>query len=200
MRAMPSGPPPAAAGVLPAPRLWLLFCCALSALMILWLPLALLQEVDALLAHTAPRDLLRDIALLLPMVTVAAAVMALLAWTGAMVVRTLGRSDAAQARLAWFLGFGLTSWVVAGLAALAGFYVAGMLDDHARAALLFVNPLYYALLLAADVDKPAPRRAIICGSAAAGLTFILPSSAGLLAAGIIGGTIAFFWGRARGKR
>ena len=75
-----------------------------------------------------------------------------------------------------------------------------MLDDHARAALLFVNPLYYALLLAADVDKPAPRRAIICGSVAAGLTFILPSSAGLLAAGIIGGTIAFFWGRARGKR
>jgi predicted branched-subunit amino acid permease len=107
---------------------------------------------------------------------------------------------AAQARLAWFLGFGLTSWVVAGLAALAGFYVAGLLDDHARAALLFVNPLYYALLLAADLDKPAPRRAIMCGSAAAGLTFILPSSAGLLAAGIIGGTIAFFWGRARGKR
>jgi predicted branched-subunit amino acid permease len=107
---------------------------------------------------------------------------------------------AAQARLAWFLGFGLTSWVVAGLAALAGFYVAGMLDDHARAALLFVNPLYYALLLAADLDKPAPRRAIICGSAAAGLTFILPSSMGLLAAGIIGGSIAFFWGRARGKR
>jgi predicted branched-subunit amino acid permease len=107
---------------------------------------------------------------------------------------------AAQARLAWFLGFGLTSWVVAGLAALAGFYVAGMLDDHARAALLFVNPLYYALLLAADLDKPAPRRAIICGSAAAGLTIILPSSMGLLAAGIIGGSIAFFWGRARGKR
>jgi hypothetical protein len=28
----------------------------------------------------------------------------------------------------------------------------------------------------------------------------LPSSAGLLAAGIIGGTVAFLWGRARGKR
>ena len=43
---------------------------------------------------------------------------------------------ASSVRLSWFLGFGLTSWVVAGLAALAGYYVAGMLDDHARAALL----------------------------------------------------------------
>ena len=107
---------------------------------------------------------------------------------------------AEQARLARFHGFGLTSWVVAGFAALAGFYVAGMLDDHARAALLFVNPLYYALLLAADLDKPAPRRAILCGGAAAGLTIILPSSMGLLAAGIIGGTAAFLWGRKRGSR
>jgi predicted branched-subunit amino acid permease len=107
---------------------------------------------------------------------------------------------ASSVRLSWFLGFGLTSWVVAGLAALAGYYVAGMLDDHARAALLFVNPLYYALLLAADVNKPAPRRAILCGAAAAGLTFILPASMGLLAAGIIGGTAAFLWGRKRGSR
>ncbi len=102
------------------------------------------------------------------------------------------------ARLTWFLGFGMTSWVVAGSAALSGFYVAGALGAEARAALLFVNPLYYALLLAADVDRPAPRRAVLCGAAAASVAFVLPTSMALLVAGLVGGTLAFLLGRRRG--
>jgi predicted branched-subunit amino acid permease len=101
-------------------------------------------------------------------------------------------------RLSWFLGFGLTSWVVAGLAALTGFFVVGMLGAEARAALLFVNPLYYALLLATDLDRPAPRRAVLCGAAAAGLAVVLPASVALLAAGLAGGTVAYLLGRRRG--
>jgi predicted branched-subunit amino acid permease len=101
-------------------------------------------------------------------------------------------------RVAWFLGFGLTSWLVAGGAALSGFHLAGMLGPEARAALLFVNPLYYALLLAADLDRPAPRRAVLCGAAAASLAWLLPSSVALLAAGIVGGSVAFLLGRRRG--
>lgn len=115
-------------------------------------------------------------------------------WAAAMrALPTVERS----ARLAWFLGFGLTSWLVAGGAALAGFHVAGMLGAEARAALLFVNPLYYALLLAADLDRPAPRRAVLCGAAAASLVLLLPSSVALLAAGLAGGTAAFLLGRYR---
>ena len=113
MMAEQSGPPPAVAGMLPAPRLWLLFCCALSALLILWLPLALLQEVDALLAFTAPKDLLRDVALLMPMVAALAAVLALLAWAAAAAARGLGRSEAAQARLAWALLLVPMGWLCA---------------------------------------------------------------------------------------
>lgn len=102
------------------------------------------------------------------------------------------------ARLSWFLGFGLTSWVVAGAASLSGYHVAGMMGPEARAALLFVNPLYYALLLAADLDRPAPRRAVLCGAAAASLVLVLPASMALLAAGLVGGTLAFMIGRHRG--
>lgn len=102
-------------------------------------------------------------------------------------------------RVGWFLGFGLTSWMVAGLAALSGFYVAGALGPQARAALLFVNPLYYALLLAADLDRPAPRRAVLCGAAAAPLATVLPASMALLAAGLAGGTAAFLLGRRHGR-
>jgi len=103
-------------------------------------------------------------------------------------------------RVAWFLGFGLTSWVVAGFASLSGFFVAGALGSEARAALLFVNPLYYALLLAADLDRPAPRRAVLCGAAAASLALLLPASMALLAAGLAVGTVAFLLGRRRGAR
>ncbi len=103
-------------------------------------------------------------------------------------------------RISWFLGFGMTSWVVAGTAALSGFHIAGMLGPEARAALLFVNPLYYALLLSADLDKPAPRRAVLCGAAAATLAFVLPSAMALLGAGLLGGTAAFLMGRRRAAR
>jgi predicted branched-subunit amino acid permease len=116
-------------------------------------------------------------------------------WAAAM--RALPAIDR-PARVEWFLGFGLTSWVVAGLAALSGFYVAGALGPEARAALIFVNPLYYALLLAADIDRPAPRRAVLCGAAAASLAAVLPASIALLAAGLAGGTAAFLLGRRRG--
>ena len=115
-------------------------------------------------------------------------------WAAAM--RTLPSIER-PLRVSWFLGFGMTSWIVAGTAALSGFYIADALGPEARAALLFVNPLYYALLLTADLDRPAPRRAILCGAAAAGLVLVLPPAMALLAAGLLGGTVAFMLGRRR---
>lgn len=106
-------PPPAVAGALPEPRLWLLICCAWSAFVVLWLPLALLQEADALLAHAAPIALLRDVALLLPMVALLAAALALLAWASATVARSLGHSAATQSRLAWALLLVPVGWLCA---------------------------------------------------------------------------------------
>ncbi|CAH0146006.1 AzlC family ABC transporter permease [Roseomonas sp. CECT 9278] len=116
-------------------------------------------------------------------------------WAAAM--RALPAVDRPD-RVPWFLGFGLTSWMVAGFASLAGFHLAGALGPEARAGLLFVNPLYYALLLAADLDRPAPRRAVLCGAAAAALAWLLPASVALLAAGLVGGTAAFLIGRRHG--
>ncbi len=116
-------------------------------------------------------------------------------WAAAM--RALPAIDR-PARIGWFLGFGLTSWLVAGLAALSGHVVAGTMGPEARAALLFVNPLYYALLLAADLDKAAPRRAVLCGAAAASVAAVVPASMALLAAGLVGGTVAFAMGWRRG--
>ncbi|WP_149538447.1 AzlC family ABC transporter permease [Siccirubricoccus phaeus] len=102
---------------------------------------------------------------------------------------------AAEARLAWFLSFALASWVVAGLATVAGFLAAPLLGPATLAALVFANPLYFALLMADDLTRPGPRRAVLAGVLAAPLALWLPAAWGVLAAGLLGGTAAFLLGR-----
>ncbi len=99
-----------------------------------------------------------------------------------------------EQRLSWFLGFGLTSWVVAGLATMLGYAIAPRLEIWMLAALLFVNPLYFGVILAGDAVQPLVRRAVLLGVVAAPLTFVLPTAWALLGAGVVGGTLAFLWG------
>lgn len=106
----------------------------------------------------------------------------------------------APSRLAWFLGFGLTSWLVAGAATFLGFAVAPLVRGPALALLLLVNPLYFALILAGDMRAAPTRRAVIAGCCAAPLALWLPAAWGLLAAGLLGGTLAFLWGERRERR
>jgi hypothetical protein len=67
----------------------------------------------------------------------------------------------------------------------------------ARAALLFANPLYFALLLAADATRPGVGASILAGIAAAPLAFWIGGAWGLPVAGLAGGTLAFLWLRRR---
>jgi predicted branched-subunit amino acid permease len=100
-------------------------------------------------------------------------------------------------RLGWFLGFGLASWTAGLAATAAGHALAPTLPVALRAALLFTNPLYFALLLAADLGRPGVRGAVIGGIAAAPLALWLGPAWGLLGAGLVGGTAAFLWQRYR---
>jgi predicted branched-subunit amino acid permease len=117
----------------------------------------------------------------------------------AMAMRRLPGLPAEQ-RLAWFLGFGLTSWLVAGSATILGFRIAPLLQGPVLALMLLVNPLYFTLILAHEVRVPPGRRAVIAGCCAAPLALLLPPAWGLLAAGILGGTLAFLWGQWRERR
>jgi predicted branched-subunit amino acid permease len=102
-------------------------------------------------------------------------------------------------RLGWFLGFGLASWLVAGLATALGHLAAPLLGGAVRAALLFTNPLYFALLLALDLRLPARGRAarlgVLGGVLAAPVALALPPAWALLGAGLLGGTAAFLLDR-----
>jgi predicted branched-subunit amino acid permease len=103
-------------------------------------------------------------------------------------------------RRGWFLGFAVASWLAALGATAAGHLLAPVLPPAMRAALLFTNPLYFALLLAADLGRPGVRGAVIGGAAAAPLALWLGPAWGLLAAGLLGGTGAFLWARRRAGR
>jgi predicted branched-subunit amino acid permease len=107
---------------------------------------------------------------------------------------------APAARLPWFLGFALASWGLAGAATAAGHALMPLLDPALLAALLFANPLYFALLLAAaGAAAPDARRAALAGALAAPLGLLLPAAWALLGAGLLGGTLAFLAGRGRGR-
>jgi arylsulfatase A-like enzyme len=106
-------PSRAAAGTLAAPRLFPLFCAALSALALLWLPLALLHEVDALLFFTPARQVASDFALLWPLATLVALALALAGRAGAAIAGRLGRGNDAQARVAWSFILVPLGWLIA---------------------------------------------------------------------------------------
>jgi predicted branched-subunit amino acid permease len=101
------------------------------------------------------------------------------------------------ARLRWFLGFAATSWAVAMAATAAGHLAAPLLSPSWRAALLFTNPLYFALLLAADCGRPGVGAAVLAGVLAAPLALWVGGAWGLPLAGLLGGTAAFLLARRR---
>lgn len=110
----------------------------------------------------------------------------------AMAMRRLPHMPAPE-RLRWFLGFALTSWTVAGLSTWLGFVIAPLLQGWVLAALLFVNPLYFGVILAGETRFAPARRAVLCGIAVTPLVTVLPASWALLGAGVLGGTAAFLW-------
>lgn len=106
---------------------------------------------------------------------------------------------APAARLPWFLGFALASWALAGTATAAGHALMPLLDPALLAALLFANPLYFALLLAAGARAPENRLAVLAGALAAPVGLLLPPAWALLGAGLLGGTVAFLLGGRGGR-
>lgn len=98
---------------------------------------------------------------------------------------------AIEDRLPWFVSFGLVCAAAAAAGMVAGHALGGVLEGGAQAALVFVNPLYFALLIALDLRWPKPRAAALCGMAAALPCLWLPPGVALLVAGVAGGTIAF---------
>ena len=100
-------------------------------------------------------------------------------------------------RLAYFFGFALTLIAVAMMCTMLGYFISGSLPPAVRLAFIFANPLYFTLLLTADLRDRTVVWALSCGAIAGPLIHLVLPSWSVIGGGLVGGTVAFIASRRR---
>lgn len=105
-----------------------------------------------------------------------------------------------EGRVAYYLGFANTTLLVSGLLTFLGYFMAAVLPLPLAAALLFVTPVFFTLSLIATARSAMDATAMAAGFILApAFASTLGRDFDLLATGLIGGTAAYFVGRATRK-
>ena len=105
----------------------------------------------------------------------------------------------AAARLPYFLGFAITLWLCALGCTLAGFLLAGTLPESVRLAFIFANPIYFVLILTANLNDRMGIIALACGAVAGPVLHWLWPSWSIVGGGVLGGSLAFLLTRGRSR-
>lgn len=100
-----------------------------------------------------------------------------------------------EQRFAYMIGYGLLLYIGSPLFALAGFYLSGQVPHVVTLGLVFLNPLYFMVLFLVDLRSKTKVLAIALGTLLGPLTYLLAPDWSLVATGLIGGTVAWLWGR-----
>lgn len=111
-----------------------------------------------------------------------------------------GAEIPADARLSYFTGFAGTCCAAGVVATAVGYYLAGSFPPLVRLGFVFLNPVYFVVLLIADARTPLAAIALVCGAVAGPLMHLVDPQWGVLLAGVAGGTAAYALQRAAGKR
>jgi len=123
-------------------------------------------------------------------------VMAMTSWAVAM--RRFPQLPPAS-RLPYFLAFAVTLWLTSLCCTILGYALAGTLPAPLRLAFIFGNPIYFVLVLTADLRDRLGVVALVCGAIAGPLVHLVSPSWSVIGGGLIGGTAAFLlMGRRRG--
>ena len=122
--------------------------------------------------------------------------LAMTAWTVAM--REFP-SMAPEHRSSYYVGFGLPCWLLSVPATALGYVIAGQVPVAVTLGLVWINPLFF-LLTFTEVKLPGNRVAILLGGCLGPVFFLIDSATSLLAAGLIGGSLAYGWQRWRARR
>jgi predicted branched-subunit amino acid permease len=94
-------------------------------------------------------------------------------------------------RLPYFLGFTTVIWLSTVLATALGFHLVGVLPAPVTLGLVFLNPLYFMLLFVADLARKERGIALVLGAVLGPVLHTVSPDWGLLATGLVGGTLAF---------
>lgn len=100
-------------------------------------------------------------------------------------------------RLSYLMGFSGTLWVTTMVCTLAGFGLADSVPPYVTLGLVFLNPIYFMLVLSADLKNRRRMLALILGAAGGPVFHLLTPEWGLLLTGLVAGTLAYAAGRER---
>jgi predicted branched-subunit amino acid permease len=123
---------------------------------------------------------------------VAGHLLAMMSWAVAM--RRFPQQEPEE-RLPYFFGFTLVMWSAALASTVFGYILAGELPAPLRLAFVFASPLYFILILTADLRDRMTVLALACGAIAAPVLHLVWPSWGLVGGGLIGGTLAYLLAR-----
>jgi predicted branched-subunit amino acid permease len=121
----------------------------------------------------------------------------LLAMTGWAVSMQRCPEMPAPTRLPYFIGFSLTLFVMAAGASAAGFIVSDAMGPTLKLGLVFMNPVYFIIVLGGDIRSRMMGTALAFGAIAGPLAYLYTPQWSVLVAGVGGGTLAFLLTRQR---
>lgn len=127
----------------------------------------------------------------------AAHLIAVTGWVAAM--RDCPHLPVAQ-RLPYFVGYAAALWCVTLVATALGFALAGAVPREVTLGLVFINPIYFMLLLVADLRIGSRILAAVLGALLGPLSYLVVPDWSLLMTGVTAGTLAFAIGRLHRKR
>lgn len=104
------------------------------------------------------------------------------------------------ARLSYFLGFSATMIVAAAIATTIGFAASDRLGTTLKLGFVFMNPVFFIIVLAGDIRGRMMAASLALGAIAGPLAYLYTPQWSVLVAGLGGGTLAFALARGRTAR
>ena len=94
-------------------------------------------------------------------------------------------------RLPYFAAFGLALWSMCLVTTTLGFYLTGLLPGFVTLGLVFLNPIYFMLVFVADARHRGRILALVVGALLGPPLHLVSPDWGLLATGVLAGSLAF---------
>ncbi len=96
-------------------------------------------------------------------------------------------------RFSFFLGLGVTLWVLSTIATVIGFYTAGIISKKVFVAIIFLNPIYFMCMIVSVLNKIHIILTVFLSIILAPILFLVTPDWSVLLAGVISGIISYFF-------
>ncbi len=96
-------------------------------------------------------------------------------------------------RFNFFLGLGSTLWILSTISTVIGFFSAEIISKEIFVAVIFLNPIYFMCMIVSVLNKPHIVLTVFLSAILAPILFLLTPDWSVLFAGIIGGSISYWF-------